>query len=159
MNTRTIAALCFAALSGGCATAPPPTPDPAFAALQRTASQIQDSWALIGAMDKARSAAGASSAPEAMSFGPALSKRVTLRWSGEAGPVIELLTKEANIPFKVTGHKPSTPMPPVYLEVHEARIGDVLRDIGYQLADRVELVMTAVPGQESVEVIYARLPE
>lgn len=160
MPSRILCSVLFtlSAFTAGCASngsnVPPPRPDPALESLQRSAKEIQASWNAIGALDKAAN-------PDAEmllqndhgSFGPGLSKLITLRYSGDIRAAVIELSTAAGAKFKETGVRPPTAIP-VHIEVQNKPIGGVLRDLGYQAGRRAAVRVGEEGGSELVEILY-----
>lgn len=157
-NPTLFAAAILASLMAGCSSTgsklPPPRPDPALEALQRSAKEIQSSWNAVGALDKAQN-------PDALQviqddqgvFGPGLSKMITLRYSGDLRAAAIELSNAAQADFMETGVRPPTAIP-IHIEAQNKPIGQVLRDIGYQAGRRAGIRLAEKDGKEVVELVY-----
>lgn len=148
----------LSSLTAGCSSTgsklPPPRPDPALEALQRSAREIQASWNAIGALDKGANPDAQQVINEDQGvFGPGLSKLITLRYSGDLRAATVELSNAAQAVFQETGMRPPTAIP-IHIEVENKPIGQVLRDIGYQAGRRAGIRLGERGGKEVVELIY-----
>lgn len=81
-----------------------------------------------------------------------LMRPVTIRWSGPIEQIARTLADRAGIRFRVKGRVPAAAIV-VNVDVYQAPILHVLRDIGLQIGRRADLRVDAASG--FVEVRYA----
>lgn len=65
--------------------------------------------------------------------------KVSVSWNGEAAPLVARLAKARGWSDKITG-KQIMPIP-IAIDVRDAELVDVLRDIGAQMGSRADLIM------------------
>lgn len=142
-------------LVASCATQSPQARDPALDVIAESAKEIQAMWNVIGGIEKAKDPQYAGRLDDYGSDYPAnLRKRLTLKWSGPVEPLLRLLEGEVLYPVTVTGQRPGTPVI-VVVDVTDQRVGDIIRDIGYQAGKRATIRVHVTPGQERIELTYA----
>lgn len=155
-----LAAIASFALTG-CALRSPSTPtvnnDEALMDLSRAADDINDKWSVIGSIDK-HDHPGYTAYLDDFSgnYPDILTKRSTVRWSGPIEPLVRKMAEEIKVPVKVTGTPPTTPVL-IYIDAHNARVGDILRDAGYQAGARAGVRVSTTINHELVELLYEPL--
>ena len=154
LSLAAVTAFAMTACASSPPTGAPPRPDPALEALQRSAKEIQASWNAIGAIDKAGTPDSTTLlAQDSGVYGPGLSKMITLRYSGDIRAATIELAVAAGAQFKETGARPPTAIP-IHIEVENRKIGEVLRDVGYQAGRRAGIQISSLGGKEVVELLY-----
>lgn len=115
---------------GGCATPPAPTPssDPVAVQLDRLFQKSSEQAAFTGSAD-------AKAPAPRMADG-----KLWVTWRGDANDLLKNLEPVTGQKVTVTG---PTPRLPLYVQVHAIGIpiDEVMRDIGYQLGQRADLVL------------------
>lgn len=141
MTSLRFSAICAALLCAcaGCTTTPTKS---ATAAEAEQASRRQDLDARLRAAearvaDLRRDAAAASQGQQSVRIGA--DSKVSVSWNGEAAPLVLQLAKARGWEPKVTG-KPILPVP-VSIDVRDADLVDVLRDLGAQMGSRADLIL------------------
>ncbi|CAN7369314.1 DotD/TraH family lipoprotein [Variovorax sp. LjRoot178] len=114
----------------GCATPPAPTPssDPVAAQLDRLFQKSASQAAFTGSAD-------------AKAPAPRLAEgKLWVTWRGDANDLLKNLEPVTGQKVSVTG---PTPRLPLYVQVHAlgVPVDEVMRDIGYQLGQRADLVL------------------
>jgi len=114
----------------GCATQPAPAPstDPAAAQLDRLFQKSAGQPAFTGSAD-------AKAPAPRMAEG-----KLWVTWRGDANDLLKNLEPVTGQKVSVTG---PTPRLPLYVQVHAlgVPVDEVMRDIGYQLGQRADLVL------------------
>lgn len=115
---------------GGCATPPAPTPssDPVAVQLDRLFQKSASQAAFTGSAD-------------AKAPAPRLTEgKLWVTWRGDANDLLKNLEPVTGQKVSVTG---PTPRLPLYVQVHAlgVPVDEVMRDIGYQLGQRADLVL------------------
>jgi defect-in-organelle-trafficking protein DotD len=115
---------------GGCATPPAPTPtsDPVAVQLDRLFQKSASQAAFTGSAD-------------AKAPAPRLAEgKLWVTWRGDANDLLKNLEPVTGQKVSVTG---PTPRLPLYVQVHAlgVPVDEVMRDIGYQLGQRADLVL------------------
>lgn len=147
----------LAVVAAGCAAAPPKAPpDPALSEIAQSARQIQDAWNVLGAIEKARDP----NFPRYLDdygdqYPEYLSKRMTLKWSGPIEPLLRMLSSEVVYPLDITGLSPPTPII-VFVDAKDERVGDIIRDVGYQAGSRANVRVHVQPTRERIELTYVQ---
>jgi defect-in-organelle-trafficking protein DotD len=140
MSPLRLSALFAALVVSGCST--PPAKNPAAADAERSArrqdldARLSDTEARVAALKRSTSTA-ANRPVGGVRVNP--DNKVTVSWSGEAAPLVTQLARAKGLEPKITG-KPIMPIP-VSIDVTDADVVDVLRDIGAQLGSRADLIM------------------
>jgi len=151
-----LCALSALALSA-CATAPEvaPGPDPTLQVLERAAADIQSSWALLAAVERAKNpqVRALDHVANEIVAAPKLATRVTLSLSGDAEDVLRAVAEAGNVDLQTLGRRPPTAIP-IYIVAQEARIVDVLRDIEVQMGTQASLKIRNELDAEFVELVY-----
>ncbi|WP_086923306.1 DotD/TraH family lipoprotein [Variovorax sp. JS1663] len=130
--SRTLGAGAVAALLAlvGCATPPAPTPssDPVAVQLDRLFQKSAEQAAFTGSAD-------AKAPAPRMADG-----KLWVTWRGDANDLLRNLEPVTGQKLSVTG---PTPRLPLYVQVHAlgVPVDEVMRDIGYQLGQRADLVL------------------
>jgi len=81
-----------------------------------------------------------------------LRRTITVNWVGPIEPIAKTLADRAGYSFLVLGNEPSIPVV-VSVDAENARVVDVLRDIGLQLGKRGDVKVDA--KSRMVEIYYA----
>jgi len=89
--------------------------------------------------------------PSPASYG--MGGTTSVDWSGPAEPLVDQLAKAANYRVRVLGTRPAIPVI-VTVNIKNALLGDILRDVGYQCGERASLVI--FPNSRVVELRYAK---
>lgn len=114
----------------GCATPPAPSPssDPVAVQLDRLFQKSADQAAFTGSAD-------AKAPAPRMAEG-----KLWVTWRGDANDLLKNLEPVTGQKLSVTG---PTPRLPLYVQVHAigVPVDEVMRDIGYQLGQRADLVL------------------
>lgn len=114
----------------GCATPPAPSPssDPVAVQLDRLFKKSADQAAFTGSAD-------AKAPAPRMAEG-----KLWVTWRGDANDLLKNLEPVTGQKLSVTG---PTPRLPLYVQVHAigVPVDEVMRDIGYQLGQRADLVL------------------
>ena len=125
-------------------------PDKISAMLAQSADRASRSLEQLAAIEQTRtpnaSVAPVSNAPRE------LRRAITINWVGPAETVTKQMADRASYQFRVLGEQPSVPVV-VSLDKDNARIIDVLRDIGLQLGARADVKVDA--QAKIVELQYA----
>lgn len=125
--------------------------DPALVAIARSVSDIQGTWAKLGAIEAARSPAYQRYADE---FGnrlpPGWDNTTTLEWSGPIEPLARFLAKNAGYGFETLGTQPATPVIVTIVAEQPTPLGFLLRDAGFQAGARAGVVL----HDDRVSVVY-----
>lgn len=131
--SRTLGASAVAAALlalAGCATPPAPTPssDPVAVQLDRLFQKSANQAAFTGSAD-------AKAPAPRMAEG-----KLWVTWRGDANDLLKNLEPVTGQKLSVTG---PTPRLPLYVQVHAlgVPVDEVMRDIGYQLGQRADLVL------------------
>ena len=115
---------------GGCATPPEPTPssDPVAVQLDRLFQKSASQASFTGSAD-------AKAPAPRMADG-----KLWVTWRGDANDLLKNLEPVTGQKLSVTG---PTPRLPLYVQVHAlgVSVDEVMRDIGYQLGQRADLVL------------------
>lgn len=143
-----------------CASRPPPAPpkvatDPALAKISESASEIQKSWNTLASISEYNNPPYTRFLDDynPKDYPASLKKKVTVKWSGPIGPLVQMLARDANLSTSVVGNPPPTPVL-VYINAKNKMIGSVLRNVGYQAGNRAGVRVIPNDGGERVELVY-----
>jgi len=125
-------------------------PDPVSARLAEAADRVSNALENLAAVENARTP-NVSSAPIA-NAPRELSRAITVNWVGPAEPILQTLANRAGYEFKRFGNEPSNALV-VSVDVENAPIIEVMRDIGLQLGQKADVRVSA--QTRSVEIHYA----
>lgn len=161
-NVLFVSLLCSLALTSGCTNF---NPSKAFSAgsPQIVASPDTVSMMLAESADRASSALETLAAVEqartpAVDMSPIgdvpveLRRTITVNWVGPIGPIAKTLADRAGYGFLILGNKPPVPVV-VSVDAENARVVDILRDVGLQLGKRGDVKVDA--AAKMVEIYYA----
>jgi defect in organelle trafficking protein DotD len=87
--------------------------------------------------------------PDPANYG--MGAKASIRWHGPALPVIIRIAEETRYRIKVLGHPPGIPTL-VTLDAHDEELGDILRDIGFQIREKARIVV--FPYNRVIEIRY-----
>lgn len=116
------------------------TPDKATLLLAQAADKASNALETLAAIEQKRT-------PSA-SLGPInnvpdeLKRAMTISWVGPVAPITRTLANTADYDFKILGNKPPVPIV-INLDAENARVIDLLRDIGLQLGRRADIKVDA----------------
>lgn len=147
----------FALSLTACAAQPTTTfpSDPALDQIAFSAKQIQARWNILGSIaEHEHPGAFAVLDDYGSKYPDSLRRPVTVKWAGPIGPLVQMLAREANVSPSIVGDPPPNPIL-VYVDAHNTRIGDVLRDVGYQAGARANIRVIPYDGGQRVELVYA----
>mgnify|MGYP002725696173 FL=1 len=129
-----------------------PATDPAMLALSESAQRIQNTWNELGAVERSKS-------PEYMRFADdfetgypyQLDNLVDVNYGGPIEQLVDSMARSAGYDFNVVGGRPVKPVL-VYVRAKDSRIGDILRDVGYQAGSRAGVVIH--PRRYLIALVY-----
>jgi defect-in-organelle-trafficking protein DotD len=87
-----------------------------------------------------------------------LMQPVSIRWSGDIGPITKTLAERAGMRFRVKGNIPPIPLT-VNVDVYQQPILHVLHDIGLQAGHRADLAVDGASGVVELRYAPADIPE
>lgn len=126
------------------------SPDKATLLLAQAADKASNALETLAAIEQKRTPS-ASVAP-INNVPDELKRAMTISWVGPVAPITRTLANSADYDFKILGDRPPVPIV-INLEAENARIIDLLRDIGLQLGKRADI---KVDGRNRVvELQYA----
>lgn len=158
-NKKSLIVLCCLSLLTACAVTPKhevvvdPTlgPDPAEAKLAEAASSVSKSLINLAEIQEAVT-------PKPKTYQPAdpasygMADLVSIDWSGPIEPLVEQIAKSTGYKVRTLGSEPAIPVM-VFVTAHNAPLGNVLRDAGYQAGDKANVVV--YPNTKIIELRYA----
>lgn len=137
---RSTSFLVFAAVLAGCASTPQPVapkPDEAKVLLE-------------GALQRADALSASTASADAKPKQPALGdNRLSLNYAGEGKTLLKQVASARGLQFNVRGPQPHLPLL-VIVDLRDASIEDLLRDVGAQFGQRARLALT----DSAIEVRY-----
>jgi defect-in-organelle-trafficking protein DotD len=152
------AAVSLAAGCAGTQTRPldsgPAASEPVLERIEKVASEMSGLWAELGRLEQARDPGEPGRLrdyPETLP--PELARPISIRWEGELEPLVRELAAQMGYHVSVVGEAPVLPVL-VYVSADKKRLGDVLREAGYQAGKRATVHVYAAP-KRLVEVVYA----
>jgi defect-in-organelle-trafficking protein DotD len=139
----------------GCVThhAGDPTlgPDPAAATLAEAATSVSKSLVSLNELQAATTPLPPNyQPPNPASYG--MSNLVTIDWNGPIEPLLTQIADATGYHVNTLGKPPAIPIIVTVIAKNKP-IGDVLRDAGYQCADKAEVVV--FPKTRVIELRYA----
>lgn len=121
----------FSVVLAGCATPPSPV-----------VRQSEVGKALDSAIRRVDAQAPYTAGPEDKPNEPAFDDgKISVVWEGEAADLLARVAKARSLDFKVYGPYPRPPLP-VFVNMKGAEYDEFLRDVGHQLGQRADLVVT-----------------
>lgn len=85
-----------------------------------------------------------------------LRRSLTVKWAGPIGPIAEAIAARIGYRYASSGNTPEIPVI-VTVDARQTPAVKLLRDIGYQMGKRGELVVD--PMSKTIEVVYAAAHE
>ncbi|MCK5374335.1 MAG: DotD/TraH family lipoprotein [Alphaproteobacteria bacterium] len=126
------------------------SPDSVSMMLAESADRASSALETLAAVEQART--------PAISMSPIgevpqeLRRTITVNWVGPIEPIAKTLADRAGYSFLILGNEPSIPVV-VSVDTENARVVDVLRDIGLQLGKRGDVKVDA--NSRMIEIYYA----
>lgn len=131
-----------------------PMHDPVLERIEKVADEMGGLWAELGRLEQARDPGEPGRLRDyPATLPPELARPISIRWEGELEPLVRELAAQMGYQVSVVGEAPILPVL-VYVTADKKRLGDVLREAGYQAGKRATVHVYAAP-KRLVEVIYA----
>lgn len=129
-------------------------PDKVTAMLADSASKVSKSLETLAAVEYAKtpnvSVAPIGNAP------PSLERAITVNWVGPVEQITKTLADRASYEFGVIGDVPAVPIV-VSIDVENASVIEVLRNIGLQLGTRADVKVNG--ANQTIEIHYPPAPD
>ena len=126
-------------------------PDPAIAKLAEAAKSSSHSALSLAEIELAVSPPP----PDYLPIDPAsygMANLVSVDWAGPIAPIVQRIANASGFQMKTFGTEPAVPLL-VFVQVKNKPLGDVLRDVGYQVHSKASLVV--YPNTRVIELRYA----
>ncbi len=135
---------------------PPPTPTLAAAdsvslRIAEAANKAATALQTISRVEQTRTPPMPTAFDDVASAPSALQTPTTIRWSGPAEQIAELLAMRAGYSYRTLGSRPPVPVV-VNIDAYEQPLVHVLRDVGLQITNQGDL--TVDPNRNAIEIRY-----
>lgn len=160
MNLFFSTSLFIACLSVGCqsltlsppAVTPAPLPDPAIAKLSEAAQHASQSLNDLAEISLANTPPPPYYQPvDPRCYG--MDNLVSIDWTGPVQSIVQKIANSADYTLQILGQAPTHPLF-VHLSVKNKAMGEVLRDIGFQLQHQASIIV--YPHRRIIELRYAK---
>jgi len=149
-STLLLVGLSLAACAGPSVTPVATEPDLVGTRIAQATEKASEALQTIAGIEQVRTPIKADD--DFSSASPSLTQPITVRWSGPIEQMAQTLAARAGFGFKTVGSKPASPIT-INVDVYQAPLADVLRDIGLQAGQRADLTINS--RSNSVEIRYA----
>lgn len=128
-------------------------PDPAIAKLAEAANTSSKNMLALAEIQQ-------SVTPPPPTFQPAnpaaygMANLVSIDWAGPVEPLVKQIAGASGYRVEVLGTEPAVPIM-VYVSVRNQQLGNVLRDVGFQVSHRASIVV--FPNTKVIELRYDRV--
>lgn len=143
---------CYNKNVAGLETHYPPAPDPAQAKLAEAASSVSRSLVSLAEIEQASLPPPKNySPPDPATYG--MANLVSIDWGGPVEPLVAQIAASSGYKIRVLGNPPAVPVM-VFLSVKNVPLGNVLRDIGFQVNTKATVVV--FPRNKVIELRYVK---